>query len=1056
MRINWRLAVAWSALLATCGAFALSTRSTTVARAQTAAPQGIDAALFAGLRWRSIGPARGGRSIAAAGSSSRRDEYYFGATGGGLWKTSDGGVTWRAVSDDTFKTSSVGAVAVAESQPDVVYAGMGEVQLRGNVIQGDGVYKSTDAGRTWTHAGLERTMAIARIRVHPTNPDIVYVAALGDPYGPNAERGVFKSTDGGKTWASVLFRNDKTGAADLTMDPKNPDTLYAGLWEVFRTPHSLSSGGPGSGLFKTTDGGKTWTELTKNTGLPAPLWGKVGVSVSGADPNRLYAIIEAAEGGVFLSDDAGSTWTRVNEDRRLRQRAFYYTRIYADPQAKDTVYVLNTGLYRSTDAGKTITAIRVPHGDNHDLWIAPNDPKRLINSNDGGANVSINAGESWTDQDYPTAQFYNVFTTAHVPYHVCGAQQDNTTACIPSTGGDLYTAGGGESGYIAPDPENTDVFYAGSYGGLLTRINRRTGERRAINIWPDNPMGFSASDMTERFQWTFPIIIAPTDPNTLFATSQHVWKSTNEGQTWQRISPDLTRHDPSTLGPSGGPITLDQTGVETYATVFTLAPSPLVGNVIWAGSDDGLVHVTRDGGRAWSAVTPPDLPEFTRISLIEASPHDAGTAYLAGNRYQRSDRAPYVYKTNNYGKSWMKIVGGLPATDFPRAVREDRKRKGLLFLGTETGMYVSFDDGAVWQPLRNGLPVTPVHGIQVKNDDLVIGTHGRSFYVMQNIGVLRQVTRETTNEAVVLFDPADGVRSVSTGVAIDYYLKQPSESVTIEIADGQGKSIRTFTGTPKDAAGRGGRGGAASMPGGGGNEEDEEGGGGRGGPPPRVGVAAGMNRFTWDMRYPSARDFPGLIMWAAATRGPIAPPGKYQVKITANGVTKTHDFAIVRNAAVPGITDADLAAQFTLARQINEKVSLANETVVRIRNLKTQIADRLGKSTDQALKTAGQSLTDKLTRVEGEIYQYRNRSSQDPLNYPIRLNNKLAALQGIVEGGDARPTDQAHAVFKELSGRLDKELARLDGLVKSDLTALNKLLSDQKLDPIKDGTGTSL
>jgi photosystem II stability/assembly factor-like uncharacterized protein len=1055
MPIRWRSAAAWSVLVATAGVFAFSTRSAPVAQAQ-AAVAGIDQALFAGLRWRSIGPARGGRSIAAAGSSSRRDEYYFGATGGGLWKTADGGVTWRAVSDDAFKTSSVGAVAVAESQPDVVYAGMGEVQLRGNIIQGDGIYKSTDAGRTWTHSGLDRTMAIARIRVHPTNPDIVYVAALGDPYGPNAERGVFKSTDGGKTWTSVLFRNDKAGAVDLSMDAKNPDTLYAGVWEVFRTPHSLSSGGPGSGLFKTTDGGKTWTELTKNPGLPAPLWGKVGVSVSGADPNRVYAIIEAAEGGVFLSDDGGKTWTRINEDRRLRQRAFYYTRIYADPQSRDTVYVLNTGFYRSTDAGKTITAIRVPHGDNHDLWIAPNDPKRLINSNDGGANVSINAGESWTDQDYPTAQFYNVFTTAHVPYHVCGAQQDNTTACIPSAGGDLYTVGGGESGYIAPDPENTDVFYAGSYGGLLTRINRRTGERRAINIWPDNPMGFSASDMTERFQWTFPIVIAPTDPNTLYATSQHVWKSTNEGQSWQRISPDLTRHDPSTLGPSGGPITLDQTGVETYATVFALAPSPVTGAVIWAGSDDGVVHVTRDGGKGWTAVTPPDLPEFTRISLIEASPHDAGAAYLAGNRYQRADRAPYVYKTTNYGKSWTKIVGGLPANDFPRAIREDPKRKGLLFLGTETGMYVSFDDGGVWQPLKNGLPVTPVHGIQVKNDDLVIGTHGRSFYVMQNIGVLRQVTRETTNEPVVLFDPSDGVRSVSAGVAVDYYLKQPADTARIEIADASGKTIRTFTGTPKDpAAGRGGRGGSG-MPGGGGNEEDEEGGGGRGGPPARVGVAAGMNRFTWDMRYPPARDFPGLIMWAGSTRGPIAPPGKYQVKITANGVTKTQDFAIVRNAAVAGVTDADLVAQFTLAKQVNDKVTAANEAVVRIRSLRDQIADRLGKSSDQTLKTSGQALTEKLTSVEGEIYQYRNRSNQDPLNYPIRLNNKLAALQGIVEGGDARPTDQSQAVFKELSGRLDKELARLDALVKSDLAALNKLLADQKLEPVKDAAGTSL
>jgi photosystem II stability/assembly factor-like uncharacterized protein len=1010
-------------------------------RAEQSAPA-VDPALFAGLQWRSVGPARGGRAIAVAGSAARRDEYYFGATGGGLWKTTDGGVTWRAVSDGFFKTSSVGAVAVSESQPDVVYAGMGEVQLRGNVIQGDGVYKSSDAGKTWTRAGLEQTMVVSRIRVHPSNPDVVYAAALGNPYGPNPERGIFKSTDGAKSWTRVLFRNDKTGAADLAMDPGNPEVLYAGFWEVFRTPHSLSSGGPGSGLFKTTDGGKTWTELTKNAGLPTGLWGKVGVSVSGADSSRVYAIVEAGEGGVFASDDGGASWKRINEDRRLRQRAFYYTRIYADPRVKDTVYVLNTGIYRSTDGGKTIAAIRVPHGDNHDLWIASNDPRRMINSNDGGANVSTNGGESWTDQDFPTAQFYNVITTAHVPYHICGAQQDNSTACIPSNGGPLYEVGGGESGYIAPDPEDVDVFYAGSYGGLLTRLNRRTGERRAVTIWPDNPMGYSASDIVERFQWTFPIVFAPTDANTLYATSQHVWKSTNEGQSWQRISPDLTRHDPATLGPSGGPITLDQTGVETYATVFTLAPSAVDGRVIWAGSDDGLVHVTRDGGKAWTPVTPPDLPPFTRISLIDASPHDAGTAYLAGNRYQLSDRAPYVYKTSDYGKSWTKIVNGIPGTDFPRAVREDRKRKGLLFLGTETGMFVSFDDGGNWQPLQSGLPVTPVHGIQIKNDDLVIATHGRSFYVMSNIGVLRQITRETTNDPVVLFDPSDATRSVSAGVAIDYYLKDKADKVTIDILDAAGKSVASFTG---DGAPESGRGAAPAA------QDDEEGGGGRGGRPARVGVAAGMNRFTWDMRYPSARDFPGIIMWAGSTRGPIAPPGRYRVRLTAMNVTKTQEFAIVRNAAVTTVTDADLLAQFTLAKQINDKVGLANESVLRIRSLKDQIAERLSKTSDAALKSSGQALSDKLTDIEGEIYQYRNRSNQDPLNYPIRLNNKLAALQGVVEMGDIKPTDQAQAMFKDLSARLDKQLARLDALVKSDLAATNTLLAGQKLEPIKDG-----
>ena len=1003
-----------------------------------AAPQAqMDTSLFAGLRWRSIGPSRGGRSQASAGSVARPLEYYFGATGGGVWKTTDGGVTWRPVSDKTFKSSSVGAIAIAPSNPDIVYVGMGETELRGNIIQGDGVYRTADGGKTWTALGLEKTQAIGRIRVHPANPDLVYVAALGNPYGTNPERGVFRSKDGGKTWDRVLFRDEKTGAVDLVMDPKNPDVLYAGLWEVNRTPHSLSSGGPGSGLFKSTDGGTTWTELTRNAGLPAPIWGKVGIAVSGADSSRLFAIIEARDGGIFMSDDAGATWKLVNEDRRIRQRAFYYTRIYGDPAAKDTFYVLNTALYRSTDAGKTLRGIPVPHGDNHDLWIAGNDARRMINANDGGANVSTNAGESWTGQAYPTAQFYNVFTTTHIPYRVCGAQQDNTTACVSSQddGTGLYDVGGGESGYIAPDPVDNDVYYAGSYGGLLTRVNKRTGEERAINVWPDNPMGHNSGDMTERFQWTYPIVISPTDPKTLYVTSQHVWKSTNQGQSWERISPDLSRHDPSTMGDSGGPITLDQTGVETYAVVFALAPSPLDGGVIWAGSDDGLVQVTRNGGKDWTNVTPPDIPAFARVSAIKASPHDAGTAYVAANRYQRADRAPYVYRTHDYGKTWTTIVAGVRPDDFARVVEEDPRRKGLLFLGTETGIYVSFDAGTVWQSFSLDLPVTPVHGILVKGDDLVIGTHGRSFYVMDNINLLRQIAKETTNDAVVLFKPGDSMRSVSAGVAIDYYLKQAADSVTIEIADEQGTVIRTFTGTPPDPAKKDAP--AAPAP------ADD----GFRPPPPTVAVKQGLNRFVWDTRYPDAKGFQGLIMWAGSVRGPVAPPGKYQVRLTAAGVTRSQDFSIVRNPNFTA-TDADLREQFMLASQINEKVSQANDAVVRVRDLKVQIGDRSGKANDTRIKAAGDALTVKLTDVEGDIYQYRNRSSQDPLNFPIRLNNKLAALRGIVETGDNRPTDQSYAVYKELSAQLERAFQKLDGIVKDDLATFNQQIAKKKLAPV--------
>ena len=975
------------------------------------------------------------------GATADQTSTYFGATGGGLWKTSDGGVTWRPVSDGFFKSSSVGAVAVAESQPDVVYAGMGEVQLRGNVIQGDGVYKSTDAGRTWTHVGLARSMAIGRIRVHPANPDVVYVAALGDPYGPSAERGVFKSTDGGKTWDGVLFRNNQAGAVDLSMDPKNPEVLYAGFWEVFRTPHSLSSGGPGSGLFKTTDGGKTWTELTKNPGLPAPLWGKVGVSVSGADSSRVYAIIEAADGGVFLSNDAGATWTRVNEDRRLRQRAFYYTRIYADPKARDTVYVLNTGIYRSTDAGKTLTAIRVPHGDNHDLWIAGSDPARMINSNDGGANVSTNAGESWTDQDYPTAQFYNVFTTAHVPYHVCGAQQDNSTACVPSAGGgELYQVGGGESGYVAPDPRDVDVFYAGSYGGLLTRINRRTGERRAINIWPDNPMGFSASDMTERFQWTFPIVIAPTDPRT------SVRDVAARLEIDQR-RPELAAHQPGSDAPRrGDPRALGRADHARSNRRRNLCDGLHPGALV-RQRQRHLGRIRRRA-RARDARRRKDVDERHPGGPARLHAHQPHRC-LAARRGHRVPRGQPVPAFGSCAVCLQDVglrqdAGRRSSTasrpdDFSRAVREDPKRRGLLFLGTETGFYVSFDDGGSWQTLQTGLPVTPVHGIQVKNDDIVIGTHGRSFYVMPNIGILRQVSREMTNEAVVLFDPADAVRSVSPTVTIDYYLKQAADKVTLEILDAQSKTITTFTGTPGQPAGRG----RGDAPGGG---EDEEGGGGRGAPPPRVGVAAGMNRFSWDLRYPNARDFPGLILWAGSTRGPIAPPGRYKVTLTAQGVSKTQEFAVVRNTNVPAVTDQDLIDQFTLAKQINDRITVAHDAVLSIRSLKEQIAART--SSDARLNSYAESITQKLTDVEGEIYQYRNRSNQDPLNYPIRLNNKLAALQGIVESGDAKPTDQSYAVFKDLSARLDRQLARLDALRTSDLAEFNKVLAERKMELI--------
>jgi photosystem II stability/assembly factor-like uncharacterized protein len=1017
--------------------------------AQAQASASVDPGLYSGMRWRSIGPNRGGRSIAVAGSDARPNEYYFGAVGGGVWKSTDYGVTWQPVTDTHLRTSSVGALAIAPSNPDVVYAGMGESCFRGNIIQGDGIYKTTDAGRTWSHAGLPTTEVISKIRVHPKNADVVYAAVLGHSYDPHPERGVYRSKDGAKTWEKVLFRNDRTGAIDLSMDPKNPDTLYAALWEVLRTPWSMESGGPGSGLFKSTDGGTTWTEITKNSGLPAGLWGRVGVSVSGADSSRVYAIIENENGGVFVSDDAGATWRKTNEDRNLRQRAFYYTHITADPVEKDTVYVLNVQFFKSTDGGKTFpTQIRVPHGDNHDLWIASTDNKRMVQANDGGGNVSVNGGQTWSGQGYPTGQFYNVFTTRHVPYHVCGAQQDNSTACVgsqnnPGAGeGSLppifYAVGGGESGYIAPDPSDTAVFYAGSYGGYLSRLDRDTGQQRAINIYPNNPMGWSSVDIKERFQWTFPIVFSPIDQKTLYASSQHLWRTTTGGQRWEKISPNLTRSDPKTMQASGGPITKDQTGVETYAVIFTVAPSRQEANTIWTGSDDGWVHVTRDGGKTWDKVTPPDLPDFTRISLIEASPHQNGVAYLAGNRYQQGDRQPYIYKTADFGKTWQKIVNGIPATDFPRTIREDPKRRGLLYVGTETGIYISFDDGASWQSLRLNLPVTPVHGIVVEERDLVIGTHGRGFYVLDDISVLRQAAGDITSAALHVFQPTNPLRGLNNNVAIDYYLGKDADEVRIEFVDSMGKVLRTFRGSPKDPP------------------PPPSGGSGffGGGPPPRVGTTKGMNRFTWDLRQEGAVVFPGMIMWAAQPqRGPASPPGNYTVRVVAHGETKTRDFAIGIDPRLKaeGISEDFLHEQFKLSSEVRDRVTTANTAVITIRSLRDQVNERLKKVPERRraeIQKIADGLLKPLALVEEEIYQVRNRSSQDPLNYPIKLNNKIAALMGIIESADHRPTDQTYEVFKELSAELEKQLQQMNTTVKAEVPRLNAALRREKVDPV--------
>lgn len=1025
------------------------------------AAQQFDQGLFSSLSWTNVGPARGGRSIAATGSVSRPNEYYFGATGGGLWKTTDGGQTWRAVTDGKINSASVGAVAVCESDPDVVYIGTGETEIRGNIQQGDGVYRSTDAGKTWTHLGLEPTQNIAKIRVHPEDCDIAWVAAFGVHSAPNHERGVYKTQDGGEHWDQVLFKSDKAGAIDLVVDPRDPDILYAAVWEAWRKSWGMSSGGEDSGLWKSTDGGDHWTDITGHLGLePASPIGKIGIAVSGAKAGRVWVLVEHEPGGgVYRSDDGGREWERVNDERKLRQRAFYYSRIYADPENEDVVYALNTGFYKSTDGGKTFpNQVSVPHGDNHDLWIASDDPERMINANDGGANVSINGGRTWTDQDFATAQFYRVITTEHEPYHICGGQQDNSTACVPSGGwshlaargafggsGYLYSVGGCESGYVAPDPRDLDVFYAGCYGGYLSRHDQATGLERMITVWPDNPMGWSSSDIRERVQWTFPIVFDHADPGILYTGTQKVWRTRNEGQSWEEISPDLTRHDPMTMVASGGPITKDQTGVETYATVFAIAPSYHDPDVIWAGSDDGYVHVTRNGRAErpdWTNVTPEDAPDFVRINTIEASPTTPGKAYVAGIRYLvDNDRSPYVWRTEDYGAHWTKIVAGLPEDDFIRAVREDPVRPGLLYAASERTVYVSWNDGENWQPLTMNLPVVQVSDLVVEDHDLVIGTHGRSFWVMKDIDVLRQLDPEVADADFWLFDPKDPVRGFDRNAEVSYYLGDDAEAVKVEFLNASGDVIRAFESVPSTENDS-----AQAMA----EDEDEDSEGERGnGPHPEA--TKGAHRFGWDMRTEGWRDFPGLIFWAAGPRGPVVVPGSYRVRLTVDGATQTRDFDIRMNprAAVSGVTLADLQARYDFALRIRDRVTEANNAVIGIRAIKGQVDDRLSQRDHEELHALGGTVKERLSGVESEIYQVKNRSNQDPLNYPIRINNRIAALLGHVEGSEARPTDQSYRVFEVVSGELDEELEAMQVIINQDLARLNELLRELGLDPIE-------
>lgn len=1001
--------------------------------------QTVDSKYFDKLKWRNIGPARGGRSLGSSGSPGRPNEYYFGATGGGLWKTTDGGQEWFPVTDGQISSSSIGAVAVAETNPDIVYIGGGETQLRGSITQGDGVYKTVDGGKTWRHIGLRETQAISRIRVHPTDPNIVYVAALGHPYGDNEERGVFRSMDGGNTWKKVLYVSPKAGAADLIIDRTNPKVIYASTWQVYRRTWKMWGGGSDCKLWKSENAGETWTELTKNPGMPEGPIGKIGITVSPVDNKRLWAIVEANEGGVFRSDDAGATWKRTNDERKLRQRAFYYSRIYADPFDRETVYCLNVNFYKSADGGvKFDQEIKGKHGDYHDLWIDPNNPQRMILSDDGGGSVSVNGGKSWTDQDYITTQFYHVTTTNHVPYHVAGAQQDNSTIAIPSSGWDHmnelgewgYDVGGGESGYITSHPDNPNVYYAGSQGALLTRKDVTTGQVRDIQVYPRFFSGEPANSLPERWQWTYPIVFSPKDSKILYTCSQHVWKTTDDGQSWEKISPDLTYADPETLGISGGEVTRDMNGPEIYATVFALAPSFHDVNTIWAGSDDGKIHITRDGGKNWTNITPKELLKNSVVAIIDESRHKAGTAYVAAFRYQVDDRQPYVFRTTDFGKTWTKIVNGIKDGHFSRSVREDHVRPGLLFLGTEHGAYVSFNAGDNWQPLQLNLPDTPIRDLVVKDDDVVLGTHGRGFWILDDIRPLRQLTPELMKQPVIFYQPADAIRGINQAV-FQYYLNAKVDSVVIEVLDAQGKSIRKFVGTKP--------------------EEKPTAGDWWGGGESKPTTAVGLNSFNWNLRYPGATTFDGMIIWGARPQnGPKAPIGKYQVRFTCGSYSQTYAFQIKLNPNLKGVSEADLKETFDLASKIRDRESEANEAVIRIREIRKQIEERVKEVNDVTFSASAKELLSKITAIEEELYQTKNRSEQDPLNFPIKLGNRLSALRRSLETGDAKPTAGVYKVFAELSKELDGHLAKLNENLKSGIDAINPVLMNKQMKAIID------
>lgn len=1028
----------------------------------------VNPKLFSSMKWRNIGPFRGGRSLAVCGVASEPNTYYFGATGGGIWKTTDGGDSWINVSDGFLTTSSVGAIKVAPSDPTVIYAGLGECDIRGNISYGDGMVKSVDAGRTWQYIGLKESFAIGKIAVHPQNPDLVYAAAMGHIFGVNSERGVFRSKNGGTTWEKVLFKNDSTGAIDVQLDPFNPRTVYAALWQTHRNAYQMESGGQGSGFYKSTDGGDTWEELTRNAGLPKGLVGKIRIAPSPVKQGRIWIMLENENGGVFLTDDGGKTWTRTSDDRNIRQRAWYFSHIFADPKSENTCYALNVGWYKSIDGGRTFQGMGSMHGDHHDLWIAPDNPQRMILGDDGGASVTLNGGKNWTDLDIPTSQFYHVTVDNQFPYRVYGAQQDNSSIGIASrtlgysiNKDDWFVAAGGESGFLAVDPLNSDIIYGGNYGGYLTKLNRKTQQSQEVSVYPENPVGNAAETHKYRFQWTYPIVFSPHNPKIIYACGNHVFRSNDEGMSWEMISPDLTTNDKTKQKASGGMITKDNTGVETYCTIFTFAESPTERGVLWAGSDDGLVHISRDNGKNWTNITPKDLPKYTLVSMIEPSHFEPGTAFIAATRYKSADdQTPYLYKTTNFGASWERITKGIPQNAYTRVIREDLWKKGLLYTGTETGIFVSFNNGDEWQPLQLNLPITPIHDLIIhpQEKDLVAATHGRAFWILDDLTPLHEIMDKKTeieSSNAYLFPPrhtykvdggsyhADGMQTgenAPNGVLVNYYIPAPPEKeIQLQFLDSKDSLIITYS-NKKNNKGEPLKESKDFYP----NLEKKT--------PGALPADSGLSRFVWNMQYPSATDAPG-VMWGATTQGPNAVPGVYKVRLKlGDSLISTRQFEIRKDPRI-STTDTEFAEQFALLMKINKKVTETHDAINSLRDIRSQINSIIEKITDttkaKPIKELAKTITDTLSSVEEELVQTKAKSGQDLLNFPMKLNNKLAALTFTVSSADTRPTKQAYQAYDDISGRIDIQLSRLKLSLES-LPKLNSMVKEADIPAVKE------